>query len=158
MEVPRLGAYTTATAMLDLSPTCNLCCSLQDCHINLTHRARPGIKLTSLQTLCHTLNPLSHNGNSPIVLILCIFPQLQYILNDYRHLDFLIMCFSTSSSLTLLPAFLFFSRSDEWFLSLLQRLLFCIFFLYLKPLQIIDYILSYLHSFKKYSGSQGFLL
>ena len=51
MEIPRLGvelelqlqAYDTATATLDPSCICSLCCSLQQCQI---------------------LNPLNHNGNS----------------------------------------------------------------------------------------------
>ena len=54
MEVPRLGvqletellAYTTATAMLDLSCICDLCHSFWNAR-SLTHRARSGIKLAS---------------------------------------------------------------------------------------------------------------
>ena len=51
MEVPRPGAklelqllaYTTATAMQDLSHICDLCCSLQQCQIlNTLSKARDG--------------------------------------------------------------------------------------------------------------------
>ena len=76
MEVPGLGvelqlqlqAYTTATAMLDLSCICDLRCSLQQRWIlNLLNEAR--VEPASSWTLCWVLNPLSHNGNS----LLCFF-------------------------------------------------------------------------------------
>ena len=51
----------TATATLDLSLICELCCSLQQAG-SLTHCARPGIE--SSWTLYWVLNLLSHNGNS----------------------------------------------------------------------------------------------
>ena len=68
-ELPMLGvesklqllAYTTAT--LDPSHICDLCCSCGNAR-SLTHWARPGIKSASSSSW--VLNPLSHNGNSPI--------------------------------------------------------------------------------------------
>ena len=52
-----------------LSRSCNW--GLHHIHGNtgsLTYWAWPGIKHISLQTLCRVLNPLSHNGNSPIFI------------------------------------------------------------------------------------------
>ena len=73
MEVPRLGvelelqllAYTTATATPDPSHIGNLHCSSQQCQIlNPMSKARD---LTCiLVDTSQVLNPLSHNGNSPI--------------------------------------------------------------------------------------------
>ena len=63
MEVPKLvelelqpQGYATAT-----SATYTAACSNAR---SLTHWARPGIKPTSLRTLCLVLNPPSHKGNS----------------------------------------------------------------------------------------------
>ena len=70
MEDPGLGvelqlqlqAYTTATAMLDLSCICDLRCSLQQRWIlNLLNEAR--VEPASSWTLCWFLNPLDYNGN-----------------------------------------------------------------------------------------------
>ena len=73
MEVPRLGikselqlpAYTTAIAMLDLSPICDLLHSSQQCQIlNRLSKARDR-NLIFMDT-SPVLNPLSHNRNSPV--------------------------------------------------------------------------------------------
>ena len=76
MEVPRLAveselqlpAYTTATAIPNLSHICDL----QSCLANarsLTHWARPGIEPTSLRTQWWVLNLLSHNRSSSRVVL-----------------------------------------------------------------------------------------
>ena len=75
MEVPRLGveseqlpAYTTATAMLDPSHICNLCCSLWKCQIlNPLSKGRNRTHL--LMDSSQVLNPLNHDGNSPFALL-----------------------------------------------------------------------------------------
>ena len=77
MEVPRLGvklelqllAYTTATAMSNLSSICNLCCNLRQFWGNsgsLTHWMRPGNRTHILMDISWVLNPLSHSGNSSV--------------------------------------------------------------------------------------------
>ena len=78
MEVPRVGieselqppAYTTATAMPDLSHVFNLHHSSQQCWI--LNWARPGMEPKSSQRLCRVLNPLSHHGNSPACMSLFV--------------------------------------------------------------------------------------
>ena len=82
MEVPRLGvtselqllAYTTATAMPDLSHVCDL------------PFLRPGIKPASSWRLCWVLNLLSHHGNSffSAFYVLCI---LLKALNIVSHVS-----------------------------------------------------------------------
>ena len=73
MEVPRLGiklelqlpAYTTATAMPDLSCICNLCCSLHHGWIlNPLSKARDRTHIFIDKSW--VLNPLSHSKNSGI--------------------------------------------------------------------------------------------
>ena len=55
------GAYTTATAMPDLSHTGDLRCSLgQHPILNLV----PGIESVASGRQCWVFNPLGHNGNS----------------------------------------------------------------------------------------------
>ena len=71
MEVPSLGvktklqllAYTTATAMPDMSHIFNLHCSLQQhCILNQLSKVRD--QTCILIDTRQVLNPLSHNGNS----------------------------------------------------------------------------------------------
>ena len=71
IEVPRLGiqlelqlsACTTATATLDLSHICDLCCSLRQCWI-LNPLSEAGDWTRILMDTRWVLNLLSHNGNS----------------------------------------------------------------------------------------------
>ena len=64
----QLPACATATATLDPSHICSLCSSL--CNATyLTHWTRPWIELTTSQTLCQLLNPLSHSGNSSTLFL-----------------------------------------------------------------------------------------
>ena len=96
MEVPGLGvesklqlpAYTTATAMPELRPVCDLCyySSWQRRILNPLNKARDGTRI--LMDTSHVLNLLSCNGNSsnyflinspctsPISLHLCFFATL----------------------------------------------------------------------------------
>ena len=71
LEIPRLGieselqlpAYTTATAMPDLSHICDLCCSWWEPQIlNPLSKARDGTRI--LMDTSQVLNTLSHNRNS----------------------------------------------------------------------------------------------
>ena len=77
---PQLPAYTTATAMPDLSCMCNLHHSLQQCW------TRPGIEITSSRTLCWVLTLQSHKG-TPIFLFLMLHIHQKPILrhNLLRH-------------------------------------------------------------------------
>ena len=74
-EVPTLGvklephppAYTTTTAMPDLSHICDLHCSLWQCQIlNLLSEARD--QACILKYISQILNLLRHNGNSEVFL------------------------------------------------------------------------------------------
>ena len=57
------AAYTTATATLDLSCICDLCCSLWQCWIlNMLSEARD--RTFILTDTSRILNPLSHNKNA----------------------------------------------------------------------------------------------
>jgi len=83
MEVPRLGveselqlpAYTTATAMLNLSHVCDLHHSLQLCQIlNPLSKARDQTTFPLRQF--QVLNPLSHSGNSMCLGLIFLFGRL----------------------------------------------------------------------------------
>ena len=78
MEVPGLGmvesglqllACVTATAMPDPSHVCNLCRSLQQCWI-LTSLSKARNRVHILMDTSQVLNPLSHNGNSQLHVLL----------------------------------------------------------------------------------------
>ena len=74
VEVPGPGVewelqfWPHATAIETLYPS--LSCDLCD---SLSHRARPGIKPTSLQRQRWVLNPLSHTGNAMLIFKLIIY-------------------------------------------------------------------------------------
>ena len=78
MEVPRLGvkselqlpAYTTATAMRNLSPVCNIYHSLWQCQI-LNPLSEDWTHIHMVTSWVH--NPLSHNRNSPKEF--CFYPK-----------------------------------------------------------------------------------
>ena len=93
MEVPRLGieselqlqAYTTATAMLDLSCICDLRCSLQQ-HWILNSLSEARDQTLIFMDTSWVLNPLSHHGNpwvppklisTTLTNIYCLFPSCQ---------------------------------------------------------------------------------
>jgi len=74
MEVPSLGvelelqllAYTTATATLDPSYICDLCCSLWQCQIlNLLREARDHTCI--LMDTRQVLNSLRHKEELPVI-------------------------------------------------------------------------------------------
>ena len=100
MEFPRLGVkselqlqvYTKATAIPDLSLTCDLCHGLQQCQIlNPLSEARDQT-LTLVDT--SVLNPLSHNGISYSLIQVTYVTQIykQYEINiDKRFLTILII-------------------------------------------------------------------
>ena len=81
-QVPRPGgklelqvpAYTTATAMLNLSSICDLCHSFRQRWI-LNTPGEPRIEPASSKTPCWVPNPLSHNGNSNILNLLKKLPD-----------------------------------------------------------------------------------
>ena len=91
MEVLGLGveselqllAYTTATAMLDLSCICKPHCSVQR---SLTHCAKPGFKPASSRTLRQVLNPPRHNGNSYILFLILSSINILYQETGYSFL------------------------------------------------------------------------
>ena len=77
MEVPRLGiklelqlpAYTRATATLDPSHICDVCCSLWQCQIlNTTSEARNWTLI--LMDTSQVLNQLSHMGTPGFLSII----------------------------------------------------------------------------------------
>ena len=79
MEVPRLGvkselqlpAHATAIAMPGLSYVFNLHCSFRQCWIlNPLSEARDGTRILMDTSLVD--NPLSHNGHSPEILLVCL--------------------------------------------------------------------------------------
>ena len=71
VEVPRLGVelelqvpgYTTATATLGPRRICDLCCSLQQCHI-LYSLSKARDQTCILTDMSQVLNLVSHKGNS----------------------------------------------------------------------------------------------
>ena len=79
MEVPRLGvqcelqllAYTTATAVPDRRCICDLHCSPQHQILNPLSEARDRTCILMNNSQIH--NPLSHNGNSPVIYFLFSF-------------------------------------------------------------------------------------
>ena len=91
MEIPRLGfeselqllAYSTATAIPDPSPICNLYHNSGQCRIlNPLSEARDQTCL--LMGTSRVLNPLSHNGNSYmtfyLLFVYCLLgPHLQHM-------------------------------------------------------------------------------
>ena len=85
--------YTTATATPDPS------------HIHDLHHMRPRIEPTSLQTLCHVLNPLIHNRNSPWIsgyLCLCLSLSLPLLPPNLLYSpSSLVLCPENSSCLGL---------------------------------------------------------
>ena len=77
MDVPRLGAYTTAIATG--TPELNTLPTALGNTGSLTHQTRPGIEPTSSWVLCQVLNPLSHDRNSIILSCLGEINSVQII-------------------------------------------------------------------------------